>query len=245
MGYIFNRLSRTYALFSVAFLLCFAFLGMGSVYAGDPSGAETFTETIAGLTHSINFVWVLICAFLIYQMQAGFAFLGGFLQAKNMLGYLAHCFTDGTMGIIVFWMVGFALMFGGSQAAPGLDGGNAFIGYSGFFLCGGSYDVQTMVMWIFQMVFATKTVSIIAGGVAERIKYGPYVIYSICVVGFVYPIYGHWVWGGGWLANLPIGSGMLDFAGGATIHTVGGMLALVGAYFLGAKEKEIQSGWYS
>ncbi len=238
MAYLFNRMSRTYAILSVAFLLCLTLLGSKVVFAGDPSGAATFTEDVAGLTHSVNFIWVLVSAFLIYQMQAGFMFLGGFLQAKNMLGYLAHCFTDGTMGLLVFWMIGFALMFGGSQAAPGLDHGNGFIGYSGFFLVGGSYDVQTTLMWIFQMVFATKTVSIIAGAVAERIKYGPYVIYSICTVAFIYPIYGHWVWGGGWLSNLSIGSGMLDFAGGATIHTVGGMLALVGAYFLGPRKKK-------
>ncbi|MGR3178089.1 MAG: ammonium transporter [Candidatus Anammoxibacter sp.] len=234
MVYIFNRLSKSCVAFSALFLLCLILFSSNTVFAGDPSGTETFTETIAGLTLSINFVWVLICAFLIYQMQAGFAFLGGFLQSKNMLGYLAHCFTDGTMGLLIFWMFGFALMFGGSGLAPGLESGNSFIGYSGFFLTGGSYDVQATLLWLFQMVFATKAVTIIAGGVAERIKYAPYVIYSICVVGFVYPIYGHWVWGGGWLGDL----GMLDFAGGATIHTIGGVLALVGAYFLGARKKK-------
>ena len=207
MGYLFNRSSRVYVAFSAVFLLCLILFSSNTVFAGDPSGAETFTETVEGLMLSINFVWVLVCAFLIYQMQAGFAFLGGFLQSKNMLGYLAHCFTDGTMGLLIFWMFGFALMFGGSNLAPGLESGNSFIGYSGFFLAGGSYDVQATLLWLFQMVFATKTVSIIAGGVAERIKYAPYVIYSICVVGFVYPIYGHWVWGGGWLGDL----GMLDF----------------------------------
>ena len=238
MGYLFNRLSRTYTVCSAVFLICLFVLGSKVVFAGDPSGAETFKESVEGLIHSVNFVWILIAAFLIYQMQAGFAFLGGFLQSKNMLGYLAHCFTDGTMGLIVFWMFGFALMFGGSGAGPGLDGGNAIIGYSGFFLAGGSYDVQTMALWLFQMVFATKTVSIIAGGVAERMKYAPYLIYSFCVAGFIYPIYGHWVWGGGWLGNMQIGSGALDFAGSATIHTVGGMLALTGAYFLGPRKRK-------
>ncbi|MGR3319123.1 MAG: ammonium transporter, partial [Candidatus Anammoxibacter sp.] len=254
MVYIFNRLSKSCVALSALFLLCLILFSSNTVFAGDPSGTETFAsetftteirttgtvtmetliETVAGLMFSINFVWVLICAFLIYQMQAGFAFLGGFLQSINMLGYLAHCFTDGTMGLLIFWMFGFALMFGGSGLAPGLEDGNSFIGYSGFFLTGGSYDVQTTLLWLFQIVFATKAVTIIAGGVAERIKFAPYVIYSICVVGFVYPIYGHWVWGGGWLGDL----GMLDFAGGATIHTIGGVLALVGAYFLGARKKK-------
>lgn len=234
MGYLFNRFSRTSIACSVAFLIFMVLIMSNTAFAGDPSGAETFTETVTGLMHSVNFVWVLVCAFLIYQMQAGFAFLGGFLQSKNMLGYLAHCFTDGTMGILIFWMFGFALMFGGSQLAPGLEGGNSVIGYSGFFLSGGAYDVQATMLWLFQMVFATKTVSIIAGGVAERIKFAPYVIYSICVVGFIYPIYGHWVWGGGWLGDI----GMLDFAGGATIHTIGGVLALVAAYFVGPRKKK-------
>lgn len=238
MAYLFSRISRTYLMCSVTFLLCLFYFGTNVVFAGDPSGENTFTKTVEGLIYSVNFIWVLVAAFLIYQMQAGFAFLGGFLQSKNMLGYLAHCFTDGTMGLLIFWMFGFALMFGGSQFGPGLDHGNSFIGYSGFFLAGNSYDVQTMVLWLFQMVFATKTVSIIAGGVAERTKFGPYVIYSIFVAGIIYPIYGHWVWGGGWLGSLPIGTGMKDFAGSATIHTVGGMLALVGAYFVGPRKNK-------
>lgn len=238
MGYLFNRASRISTICSTAFIIAFFLFGTNLVFAGDPGGTETFSESVQGLMHSVNFVWVLVCAFLVYQMQAGFGFLGGFLQSKNMLAYLAQCFTDGTMGALVFWGFGFALMFGGSGAGPGLESGNSVIGYSGFFLAGGSYDVQTAVFWLFQMVFATKTVSIIAGGVAERMKFGPYVIYSFLVVGFIYPIYGHWVWGGGWLGNLPIGSGVIDFAGGATIHTVGGMLALVGAYFVGPRHNK-------
>lgn len=223
---------------SIFFLLCLFGFSMKTVWAGDPSGVNTFSETIQGLKYSINFTWVLVAAFIVYSMQAGFAFLGGFLQAKNMLGYLAHCFTDGALGGLIFWMVGYALMFGGSAVAPGLEHGNSFIGYSGFFLAGNSYDVQTIMLWIFQMVFCTKTVTIIAGGVAERMKFSPYLIYSMFVAAIIYPIYGHWVWGGGWLAKLPIGHGVLDLAGSGVIHTVGGMLALVGAYFVGPRKKK-------
>jgi ammonium transporter, Amt family len=206
--------------------------------AGDPSGENTYTGDIAGLEISINMVWTLVAAFLVFSMQAGFALLGGFLQAKNMLGYMAHCFVDGTVGAVVFWMFGFALMFGGSMITPGLESGNTFIGYSGFFLAGGSYDVQAIMLWLFQMVFCTKAVTIIAGAVAERMKFAPYLIYSFAVCGFIYPIYGHWVWGGGWLGNLPIGSGVMDFAGSAVVHTIGGMLALVGAYVLGPRKNK-------
>lgn len=233
-----NHLKWLNAVYLVVCLSCLIYFGSKLVFAGDPSGENTYTSDIAGLEISINMVWTLVAAFLVFSMQAGFAFLGGFLQSKNMLGYLAHCFADGTIGGIVFWMFGFAFMFGGSAFTPDLAAGNAIIGYSGFFLAGGSYDVQVIMLWLFQMVFCTKAVTIIAGGVAERMKFAPYLIYSFFVCGFIYPIYGHWVWGGGWLANIPIGSGVMDFAGSAVVHTVGGMLAGIGAFVLGPRKKK-------
>lgn len=217
---------------------CLVYFGSKVVCAGDPSGENTFSDSIEGLKVSINMTWTLVAAFLVFSMQAGFAFLGGFLQSKNMLGYMAHCFVDGTIGALVFWMFGFALMFGGSGLHSGLESGNSIIGYSGFFLAGEAYDVQSIMFWLFQMVFCTKAVTIIAGAVAERMKFAPYLIYSFVVCGFIYPVYGHWVWGGGWLGNLPIGSGVMDFAGSAVVHTIGGMLALVGAFFLGPRSKK-------
>ena len=178
-------------------LSCLIYFGSKIVFAGDPSGTVDYgaDDSIERLGYSINFTWTLVAAFLVFSMQAGFALLGGFLQAKNMLGYMAHCFADGTIGAVVFWIFGFALMFGGSGAAPGLESGNLFIGYSGFFLAGGSYDVQTIMLWLFQMVFCTKAVTIIAGAVAERMRFAPYLIYSFFVCGIIYPIYGHWMWG--------------------------------------------------
>ncbi len=211
-------------------------LDLGVVEAADPNGTETYTDSIQGLKYAINFTWTLLGAFLVFSMQAGFTFLGGFLRQKNMLGYMAHCFIDSTLGAVVFYLFGFALMFGGSQLVPGLEYGNSFIGWDGFFLSGRSYDVQTIMFWLFQMVFATKTVSIIAGAVAERLKFVPYLIYSFLMCGLIYPIYGHWVWGGGWLGSLPIGAGVKDFAGCATVHTVGGIMALVGAWALGPRK---------
>ncbi|TLD42362.1 MAG: Ammonium transporter [Candidatus Jettenia ecosi] len=210
-------------------------LNSGVAQAGDPNGAETYSDSIGGLKYAVNFTWTLLGAFLVFSMQAGFTFLGGFLRQKNMLGYMAHCFIDSTLGAVVFYLFGFALMFGGSKLVPGLDYGNSFIGWDGFFLSGRSYDVQTIMFWLFQMVFATKTVSIIAGAVAERMKFVPYLIYSCLMCGLIYPIYGHWVWGGGWLGSLPIGAGVKDFAGCATVHTVGGIMALVGAWALGPR----------
>ncbi|MCR4320088.1 MAG: ammonium transporter [Candidatus Brocadiaceae bacterium] len=211
-------------------------LNSGIVDGGDPSGAETYSDSIAGLKYAVNFTWTLLGAFLVFIMQAGFAFLGGFLRQKNMLGYMAHCFIDSTLGAIIFYLFGFALMFGGSKLVPGLDYGNSFIGWDGFFLCGRSYDVQTIMFWLFQMVFATKTVTIIAGAVAERMKFVPYIIYSCLMCGLIYPIYGHWVWGGGWLSTLPFGAGVKDFAGCACVHTIGGIMAFVGAWVLGPRK---------
>ena len=121
-----------------------------------------------------------------------------------MLSYMAHCFIDAMFGAMVFYFLGFGLMFGGSKLAPGLENGSSIFGCDGFMLLGRSYDVQTIMLWLFQMVFATKEVSIIAGAVAERLKFGAYLTYSFFVCGIIYPIYGHWVWGGGWLSTLPL-----------------------------------------
>ena len=213
-------------------------LTLGNVEASDPTGIATYgaSDSVAGLKYSVNFSWTLLGAFLVFIMQAGFALLGGFLRQKNMLSYMAHCFIDATFGAMVFYFLGFGLMFGGSKLAPGLENGSSIFGCDGFMLLGRSYDVQTIMLWLFQMVFATKTVSIIAGAVAERLKFGAYLTYSFFVCGIIYPIYGHWVWGGGWLSTLPFGSGVKDFAGCACVHTVGGVLAFVGAWVLGPRK---------
>jgi Amt family ammonium transporter len=202
---------------------------------GDPSGAATWTEDVKGLKYSVNFTWTLICAFLVFIMQGGFAMLGGFLRARYMLNYLSHCFIDSTMGAIIFWIWGFALMFGGT-AFPGIEKGGPGAGYSGWILHWGAYDVQTVMLWMFQMVFLTKAITIVAGGMAERTKFPAYLIYSAFIAGVVYPIYGHWVWAGnGWLATLPIGAGAKDFAGSGVVHAVGGIMAFVGAWIVGPR----------
>ncbi len=189
------------------------------------------------LTHtSLNLSWTLLCGFLVFNMQAGFAFLGaGFLQKKNTLNYLTMSFIDFCIGALIYWALGFALMFGGSYLASGLDRGNAVIGFSGFFLAGGAYDPSTSAIWFFQMMFAAAASTIIAGAVAERFKFNTHVISSIILCGLLYPIYGHWVWGNGWLANLPFGSGVKDFAGSGVIHGIGGLVAFVGAWMVGPR----------
>lgn len=210
--------------------------------AGDPSGEETFTDSIEGLKHAVNFTWVLICSFLVFFMQAGFVLLTGFLRRKHTLNYMTMCFGDVCFGALAFWLFGFALMFGGSQLVPGLEGGNWFVGYSGFLLLGDSYDVQTAAAWLFQMMFAAAAATIIAGAVSERVKFQAFLIYTFIVTAVIYPIYGHWMWGGGWLATIPFGTGARDFAGSGVVHAVGGLLALIGAWQVGPRVGKYQNG---
>src|SRR3972149_1844560 len=155
--------------------------------AGDPSGANTYTDDVAGLKLAVNFTWTLIAAFLVFFMQAGFAFLGaGALRVKNTVNYFTKSYMDFSIGAIAYWAVGFALMFGGSKLFPGLEEGNSWIGYSGFFLTGDAYDVQTIMFWMFQVVFAATAATIVAGAVAERLKIQAYLIYSAIVTAFIY-----------------------------------------------------------
>jgi Amt family ammonium transporter len=199
----------------------------------DPTGADTIKEKPE---LAVNFTWTLVAAFLVFFMQAGFAFLGaGLIRAKNTVNYMTKSFMDFCMATLSYWAFGFALMFGGSALAAGLDDGNALIGLSGFFLSNQAYDVSTAALWLFQMVFAATAATIVAGAVAERMKIAAYLAYSFIIGAVIYPIYGHWVWGGGWLATLPFGAGAKDFAGSGVVHAVGGLVALVGAAMVGPR----------
>lgn len=218
--------------------LAVALIVRGVVFAqADPSGEATIAaDPSAGVT----FVWTLMAGALVFFMQAGFAFLGaGLIRAKNTVNYLTKNILDFAAGGLSFWAFGFAFMFGGSDMFPGLAEGNAIIGYSGFFLTTAAYDVSTTMFWFFQMVFAATTATIVAGAMAERTRVTAYLAYSFLVTAIVYPIYGHWMWGGGWLGGEQleswIGAAAVDFAGSGVVHTIGGMLALAGAATVGAR----------
>ncbi|GAB4558000.1 MAG: ammonium transporter [Anaerolineae bacterium] len=204
-------------------VLALALLAMAApVFAQepDPSGAATFE---ADPNSAVNFVWVLVSAFLVFFMQAGFAMVeAGLTRAKNTVNILTKNLLDFCIGGLAYWAFGFALMFGA---------GNAFIGLTGFFLAGDAYDVTTVMTWLFQLMFAAAAATIVSGAMAERTKVTAYLAYSFFVSALIYPIYGHWVWGGGWLAEL----GAVDFAGSGVVHAVGGLLALVGAWKLGPR----------
>lgn len=211
------------------------FFCMRNSHAGDSNGALTFSLSLEGLNVAGNFVWVLMAAFLILFMQAGFVLLGGLVNSKNMLSYMTHCFMATTAGTLIFWLFGFALMFGGSELGSGLDKGNSFIGYSGFMLLGETYDVKTVLLFVFMAVVATFIGSIIAGAIAERMKFSAYLLACFLVYTLVYSFYGHWVWGEGWLAKLPFGVGAKDFAGSGVVHAAGGICAFMGAWALGPR----------
>ncbi len=123
--------------------------------------------------------------------------------------------------------VGFALMFGVYKWG--------LLGTTGWFLHGGDYDVGRYLLFMFQVVFAATAATIVSGAVAERLKFRGYLMYSLVISALIYPIYGHWVWGGGWLSTLPFGLGHLDFAGSGVVHTIGGMVGLAGAIVLGPR----------
>jgi Amt family ammonium transporter len=205
------------------------------ILAADPTGGDTAT---ADPNAPVNFVWVLVAGFLVWFMQLGFAFLGaGLIRSKNNVNYWTKSFMDFCISSLGFWAFGFAFMFGGSALFSGLDEGNAIIGYSGFFLSGSAYDVSTIMLWFFQMVFAATAATIVAGAVAERMKITGYLAYAFIIGAIVYPIYGHWVWGGGWLGSLEIlgATGVKDFAGSGVVHAVGGLAAFIGAAMVGPR----------
>ena len=204
-----------------------------SAQTADPSGSATLA---ADPSAPVNFVWVLIAGFLVFFMQAGFALVeAGFARAKNTVNILTKNMMDFCIGGLAFWAFGFAVMFGGSRIAPGTEVGNAFLGYSGFFLSGAAYDVTTAAIWFFQMCFAAAAATIVSGAMAERTKITAYMAYSFIVSAVIYPVFGHWVWGGGWLSTLPFGAGARDFAGSGVVHSLGGLIALTGAMMVGPR----------
>lgn len=231
MSLIRRRRSRV-ILLAVWGLAIFLMSG-GLVFAQDASGADTLA---ADPTAAVNFTWTLMAAFLVFFMQAGFAFLGaGLIRSRNTVNYMTKSFMDFAIAALSFWAFGFALMFGGSAVASGLSEGNAWIGYSGFFLSGDAYDVSTIELWIFQMVFAGTAATIVAGAVAERMRINAYLAYSFIIGAIIYPLYGHQIWGGGWLSTLNLGVGAVDFAGSGVVHAIGGLVGLAGATMLGAR----------
>lgn len=209
----------------IILMAVFALLLPAAALAGDPTGAETLKADPGA---AVDFVWVLVSAFLVFFMQAGFAMVeAGFCRAKNVTNLMMKNTMDFVMGSLAYFAMGFAIMFGADRLG--------LFGSGGWFLSGAFYDVDKYKLFMFQLVFAATAATIVSGAVAERLKFNAYLVYSVVVSAVVYPIYGHWVWGGGWLSKLPFGMGHLDFAGSGVVHLVGGAFALAGAIALGPR----------
>jgi Amt family ammonium transporter len=190
---------------------------------------------------ALDTVWVLMTAFLVFFMNAGFALVeSGLCQAKNAVNILAKNFIVFAASSLAFWAVGFALMFGDGNNLIGFTGwgitgadnspatGDAYQGVFGSLNWTG---VPLYAKFFFQLVFAGTAATIVSGAVAERIKFGSFVLFSFILVAFIYSVGGHWAWGGGWLADM----GFLDFAGSTVVHSIGGWAALAGVIILGPR----------
>ena len=203
-------------IFAIA-VFCLLFAMTGNAFAEDE------VTSIADIKQGLDTVWVLIAAFLVFFMQAGFGMVeAGFIRAKNTCNILTKNFLDFCMASLGFFLVGYALMFGE---------GNGFIGLKGWMLTGlepTTSGLPLYAFWLFQAAFCGAAATIVAGGMAERMNFKAYLIYSFLISAIVYPIIGHWVWGGGWLAKM----NFADFAGSTVVHTTGGIAALIGTIML-------------
>lgn len=190
------------------------------VFADEPTAASNKT--------AIDTVWTLMAAFLVFFMQAGFAMVEtGFTRAKNAGNIMMKNLMDFSTGSLAFFFVGYGIMFGADKL--GLFGTSKFFGSFADPTTGDG--LWQFAYWIFQAVFAATAATIVSGAMAERTKFSAYLVYTIFVSALIYPVVGHWVWGGGWLAS----KGMIDFAGSTVVHSVGGWAALAGALLLGPR----------
>lgn len=187
------------------------------------------------LTTAVNTLWVLLTGAFVFFMQAGFALVeAGFTRSKNTTNILFKNLMDFCIGTIVFWLVGYGFMFGS---------GNGFIGAFELFSKvdhGAGAGLPNLAFFFFQLVFAATAATIVSGAMAERTKFKSYLMYSAVISLIIYPISGHWIWGGGWLSQLSVP--FHDFAGSTVVHSVGGWLALTGALILGPRIGKYKNG---
>src|SRR3989441_2487511 len=229
------------------------------VAVGDAKKGLTIQDVVSAVGQNqiaINLVWTLVTGFLVMFMQAGFALVEtGLCRAKNANHTMMMNFMVYGVGMLAYWLIGFAIQEGGVGAVANL-GGTAPLsaeqtihlfgkdvgiwGKNGFLLMHhGTYDVGVMVMFLFQMVFMDTALTIVTGTAAERWKYAAFVVSSFLMGAFTYPLYANWAWGGGWLytlgANFGLGHGYSDFAGSGVVHSVGGITALAIAIIVGPR----------
>jgi Amt family ammonium transporter len=214
--------------------------------AESPPAAAPAGPTTADLKVAADTIWVLVTAMLVFFMNLGFACVeSGFCRSKNAVNILSKNFIVFAVTTIGFWLLGWGLMFGG-----GSDGLAKYIGMEGLWMVGGqdnspsigdayqgvygSLNWTGVPLWakfFFQLVFAGTAATIVSGAVAERIKYHSFILFSFIMAMLIYPVVGHWIWGGGWLQTM----GFVDFAGSTQVHSIGGWAALAGIFILGPR----------
>ena len=209
-------------LWGVVALIGLGLFGPSVVFGQDAEAAVAAVQT------NLDFVWTLVAAVLVFLMQAGFALVEtGFTRSKNAVNIIMKNFMDVSAGVLVFFVLGFGLMFGTSATG--------WFGTDGFFLAG-IEDPWSFAFFVFQAVFAATAATIVSGAVAERTKFTGYLVFSILITGVIYPVFGSWAWGSlyngdGWLEGL----GFIDFAGSTVVHSIGGWAALAGAIVVGPR----------
>ncbi|MCD4843584.1 MAG: ammonium transporter [Methanosarcinales archaeon] len=203
---------------------------------------ESLSESVEGLSTALTFVWLLLCGGLVFLMHAGFSLVeAGFTRAKNTANILMKNLMTICIGVLIYWLVGWGIMYGDDIAG--------IFGFSQFCLSGADNSVWNG--WFFQMVFAATGATIVSGAMAERTKFISYLVFTVLLVAIIYPVYGHWVWSGADLALLTgegsaivkmCGASFHDFAGSGVVHSIGGYAALAGVIILGPRIGKFKDG---
>ena len=224
---LYNTCTKTTCRKTVSLLAVILLAILPSAYAQD---AE---EPVAALPQDVaNIVWLCLCALLVFFMQAGFAMVEtGLTRAKNSVNIMMKNLLDFSLGALLFWAIGYGIMYcsGDDFNFLGFDGSLAFMGSANAPTDNAGYGFSAG--WFFQVVFAATAATIVSGAMAERTKLSSYLIYTCVITALIYPIAGHWIWGGGWLSDM----GMRDFAGSTVVHSVGAWAALAGAILVGPR----------
>jgi Amt family ammonium transporter len=193
---------------------------------------EDIATKVAEVATSLDTVWVLLAAAIVMFMQPGFALVEvGFTRAKNTTNILMKNFMDFSIGSLLFWFIGFGIMFG-------TDIGGFMGEMNLFFQSGFEGDIPGEAFLMFQTVFAATAATIVSGAMAERTEFKAYLVFSVVLTAIIYPISGHWIWGGGWLSEM----GFHDFAGSTVVHSVGAWVALVVAKMVGPRLGKYENG---
>lgn len=258
-------------LLPIVFIMCLLtviFLAAGVARAdsrdGDTGGAAgTGSELRQEVVHNktaLNFIWVFLGGILVFFMQAGFALVEtGFTREHNAVHVMMTNLTVFAVGALGFYLVGYGLMFGGVGALASLGGtevlgsrlevvhGWSLVGLKGFALSGrGVYDAGVFLFFFFHVLFMDTAATIVTGAMAERWRFKAFLVYGLFMSMLLYPVFGHWVWGGGWLSrlgtNVGLGHGFVDFAGSSVVHAVGGLCALAGARVIGPRIGRFDEG---